>query len=396
MLFQPLDSKQECIGIYHDGELYFDALPDNLTKTWAPSEIDPEGVQYAQVYCGGKSLSEVCPENLEPKWEAVSNKFKAFLKSFKTSQISLYEHCFFDLVPLRFLLEYYSVVDKITEHVFETYDKPDNYDFLVDIVKLTDQISKNRLLLDKDSLQSHLGNIQARNLWKNFDKLSNNINFNPYGTVTGRLSTKSNSFPILTLGKDYRTIIKPRNEWLVEIDYNAAELRTLLALSGKEQPLEDIHEWNRTNVYKRVTTREKAKQRIFAWLYNPNSEDKLSSAVYERDKVKEKYYDGNYVKTDFGRAIECEERVALNYIIQSTTSDLVMEKVVKINKMLKGRKSKILFCMHDSFVIDLSNEDKPLLKKILETFADTRYGKYRVNLRIGKDFSDMKELQWKQ
>ena len=64
--------------------------------------------------------------------------------------------------------------------------------------------------------------------------------------------------------------------------------------------------------------------------------------------------------------------------------------------MLSATSSNILFCMHDSFIIDLSNEDKPLLKEILKTFSDTRYGKYKVNLNIGKDFSSMKELVWKQ
>lgn len=396
MLFQALDNKQECIGVYHDGELYFDDLPPNLTRTWGISGLDLDNVEYAHVYSGGKTLTEACPESLQVKWENVNSKFKAYLNSFKQAKISMHEHCFFDLVPPRFLLEYYSVADKITDHVFKTHLKPANYDFLVELVKFTEQLSRNRLILDQDALRPYMGNLQARNLWKRFDDISPYIRYNPFGTVTGRLSTLRNSFPILTLPKDYRTIIKPKNDWLVEIDYNAAELRTLLALSGKEQPQEDIHVWNMTNVYKRVKTREAAKKRIFAWLYNPKSEDKLSEKVYERDSVKQKYYDGSYVTTDFGRKILCEDRVALNYIIQSTTSDLVMNKVVEINKMLSNTDSNIMFCMHDSFVIDLADRDRSMLKDILKVFADTRYGKYRVNLNIGRDFKDMKELAWKQ
>ena len=52
--------------------------------------------------------------------------------------------------------------------------------------------------------------------------------------------------------------------------------------------------------------------------------------------------------------------------------------------------------MHDSFVIDLCDRDKPMLKDILKVFSDTQYGEYRVNLNIGRDFNDMRELQWKQ
>ena len=396
MLFQALDNKQECIGVYHAGELYFDQLPEGLTKTWGVTGLDLDNIEYACIYGGGKGMSEVCPENLKNKWENLNYKFQAYLRSFKHAKISLHEHCFFDLVPHRFLLEYYSVADKITEHVFETHEKPANYDFLVELIKFTNQLSRNRLVLDQNSLRPYMANLQARNLWRKFDTVSPYIRYNPFGTVTGRLSTSSNSFPILTLPKELRTVVKPKNDWLVEVDYNAAELRTLLALSGKEQPKEDLHEWNRTNVYKGEGSRDDAKKRIFSWLYNPNSNDQLSSRIYERNKVKTKYYDGAYVATDFGRKIECEDRVALNYIIQSTTSDLVMSKVIEINKMLKNTDSNIIFSMHDSFVIDLCSEDKPMLKEILKTFSDTRYGEYKVNLNIGRDFNEMKEVQWKQ
>jgi hypothetical protein len=395
VLFQALDNKQECVGVYSDGELYFDSLPDNLTKTWSTTELELDNVEYASVYCGGKTLSEVCPQELKPQWNKVNSKFSAYLKSFEHAKISLHEHCYFDLVPKRFLYEYYSVVDKITEYVFETYKKPDNYDFLVDLVKLTDQMSRNRLLLDQEALRPHMANVQTRNLWKKFSEVPPYIRFNPFGTVTGRLSTLRNSFPILTLPKQLRTVVKPKNDWLVEVDYNAAELRTLLALSGKEQPKEDLHKWNIENVYNSEVTRDDAKKRIFSWLYNPSSVDSKSSRIYDRDKVKNKYFNGSHIVTDFNRKIVCNERVALNYIIQSTTSDLVMSKVVEVNKLLSGSKSNIIFCMHDSFVIDLNDDDKPLLKKVLEIFSNTRYGEYKVNLSIGRDFKDMREMNWK-
>ena len=54
----------------------------------------------------------------------------------------------------------------------------------------------------------------------------------------------------------------PQNDWFLELDYNAAEVRTLLALSGKDQPEEDIHEWNIKNIYDGDLTREEAKRKI--------------------------------------------------------------------------------------------------------------------------------------
>ena len=35
-------------------------------------------------------------------------------------------------------------------------------------------------------------------------------------------------------------------------------------------------------------------------------------------------------------------------------------------------------------------------KDILKEFANTRYGEYKVNLNIGRDFNSMREMAWKQ
>ena len=39
MLFQTLDDKRECVGVYCDGVLEFGSIPKNLTKTWSYSNF---------------------------------------------------------------------------------------------------------------------------------------------------------------------------------------------------------------------------------------------------------------------------------------------------------------------------------------------------------------------
>ena len=87
--------------------------------------------------------------------------------------------------------------------------------------------------------------------------------YNQFGTVTGRLTVTSNSFPIMNLDKSFRSILKPNNDLFVEFDYNAAELRTILSLSDQQQPEEDIHQWNIKKVFKQDMTRDEAKRKIF-------------------------------------------------------------------------------------------------------------------------------------
>ena len=52
-------------------------LPDNLTQTWAYSAfLKGKNIDYAQLYCGGKKLSEVCPDHLKENWDYINQKLK--------------------------------------------------------------------------------------------------------------------------------------------------------------------------------------------------------------------------------------------------------------------------------------------------------------------------------
>ncbi len=394
MLFQTLDDKAECFGIYANGQIHYTSLPSELAQTWNyASHLLDMPVEYAQMYCGGKSLTEVCPDHLKPEWDNVSAKMRAYLTSFAAAKISLSEHCFYNLVPERFLVDLCEAKNNICQFVFENYEKPENYDFMLEVVKLVTDISNYSLSIDKQSMRSRLGTNQGRVFWRGFDQMSRHIRYNAYGTKTGRLSTLKGSFPILTLNKNFRDIVTPNNDWLVELDFNAAELRTLLALSGESQPEEDVHLWNVKNVYQDKVSREEAKQRIFAWLYNPDSKDRLSSQAYKRDAVLGSHWDGQTVSTPFGRQIQADKKHALNYLVQSTSSDVFLERAVALHNFLSDKKSRIAMLIHDSVILDLAECDMQELKKIVNIFSETRYGRYKVGVSAGKSFGSMRRIR---
>ena len=156
--------------------------------------------------------------------------------------------------------------------------------------------------------------------------------------------------------------------------------------------MDDVHIWNVENVYNGKYDRAKAKQKIFAWLYNPKSKDKLASKAYKRDEVLEKYWDGTFIKTPFGRTIEADQKHALNYIIQSTTSDVFLDRAIALHKLLSTKKSTIAMLIHDSVIIDLANEDLDMVKEMVNIFSDTKLGSYRVGVKAGKNFGDLRKL----
>ena len=394
MFFQILDDKSECVGIYKEGNLVFTDLPEDLTHTWSYSGfLKGKNIEYAKIYCQGETLDEVCPDHLQPRWEKICSKLRAFMKSFNLASVSLEENCFFDLVPHRFLLEYCYVKNEICKYVFATYSKPVNYDFYVSLIEILGDMRYKKLNINAKNLFPFMHEPRARRFLQNLHKTIPSCKFNAFGTKTGRLTTEPRSFPILTIDKKYRCVIEPTNDFFIELDFNAAELRTLIALQGKTQPREDIHEWNIKNVYRGLVTREEAKKRIFAWLYNPDSKDYLSSRAYDRGSVVQKYFTQGQVKTFWDKTIPSEERTALNYIIQSTCAENVLRQMIKVNDYLENKESFVAFPVHDSIILDFKFEERYLLPEIIKIFGDTALGKFMVNPRAGKDFGNLKKLK---
>ena len=394
MLFQALDDKKECVGVFAEGELRFNELPQDLTHTWDfSSSIDREGIQFAKIYVNGKELDEVCPEHLQENFHRVHRKMNAFYRSFVLSGVSLQEHCFFDLVPQRHLLEYCSVKNEISDWVFQNYEKPPNHDFMVRTMRMVKSIAQQHFSVDKGALNRYAAEERVRHFRQRLGDNLQRVSYNPFGTVTGRLTASKTSFPILTLDKKFRNVVKPKNDWLVELDFNAAELRTLLGLSGTPQPEEDLHLWNVENIYDQGVTRDEAKEKIFSWLYNPNALDKKAENYYNREKLVEKYYADGKINTPMGRIIESPDRKALNYLIQSTSSDIFLNSAYSIWEMLENKRSEIRFLVHDSILLDLSDEDKELLPEMIDKFSKTPLGKYKVGVSVGKSYGEMRKMK---
>ena len=394
MLFQVLDTKAECAGYYSDNIINSARPIPSGGETWEFSPHLPGSMyELGHIYARGKTLTEVCPEDLRKDWDRIKSLLKGCVKAFQTAQLSLEENCLYDVIPEYFLFEYLESKNKITKHVLDTYLRPANYEFMYGLVKMLADIRSRSLCLDLTPIAPLLSSVRGANFHRTLQTVKPICNYNPWGTVTGRLTTQPNSFPILTMNKEFRACIKPKNDWLLELDFNAAELRVLLALAGVEQPQNDIHDWNVKNVFQSKLTRDEAKTKTFAWLYSQRSNKNLEG-LYNKNLVQNRYWDGCKIETDYGRIMEnVDEHHALNYIIQSTTIDMVHEQAYKVYELLKGKKSYISFLIHDAVYIDLAEEDRYEILNLLDIFRNTRYDKFKVNVAVGKNLGALKELR---
>ena len=96
--------------------------------------------------------------------------------------------------------------------------------------------------------------------------------------------------------------------------------------------------------------------------------------------------------TPFDRRILVDKDKALNYIVQSTTADLVNSRAVIIDRFLSGKKSFISHIVHDEIVLDISDDERALIPEIRELFSKTIFGDFRANLKAGKDYLNLGEL----
>jgi hypothetical protein len=360
--FQIINDNGHCQEYYINGKIK--KLPDLLEagKTWKYSPVLETGKHiYAYLYTKGQKLNDTALIRCE-------QKIRSLLKAATTSKIPIKDFCYSDILG-----DHISQFCKSRENVMKKIlkrEKPPEYEILSKIHENATRFS----------------------YYKN-STLPGGINYDIFGTKTGRMTTLPGSFPILTLAKKLRKNVLPKNDLFVELDFNGAEARTLLALTGIEQPKYDIHKWNVENLFSSSISRDACKKRFFSWLYNPNSNDRTFESKYDSRGIKLKYFDGSTIKTPFNREIESDEFHAINYLLQSTTSDIFQESVHRIFQLLQNSNSCVAFAVHDSVVLDFSKQDTGLLRGLIKQFSKTRFGEYPCNLSIGKNFLNMEAIE---
>ena len=59
MIFQILDDKKDCLGLFSGGEFYYGHIKRSFEKTWDWSpHLFHDDYEYARIWCGGKTLEE--------------------------------------------------------------------------------------------------------------------------------------------------------------------------------------------------------------------------------------------------------------------------------------------------------------------------------------------------
>ena len=339
---------------------------------WKHSSIlKDDQFQYLYLFLKDAGLSNYADEPQE--YREIEKTLQAQATAAITSKINLQNSCIYDMIPKHQLLKWFSMRESALYRISREVPKPSDYEILH---------------------KAHVVVSEIENQDVNYKGKKGRILYNIFGSATGRLTTKRGSVPILTLKKEDRCHLVPTNDAYVEFDLNAAEIRTLLALQGLEQPSEDIHSWISRKIFNGKMKREEVKTKVFAWLYNSSATESRLDKFFSRQIFRDFYsHEDQVLETPFGRKLEVEERKAQNYLLQSTTSDQVLENAYNIQKLFETKRSKIAFMLHDSIILDMAKEDAIMLKEVKKMFEKTKWGNFISTCKIGADFGSLKDLK---
>ena len=236
-------------------------------------------------------------------------------------------------------------------------------------------------------------------------------------TATGRLSSTDpnlQNIPIrMELGRLIRKVFVPQDGYVfVDADYSQIELRLLAHMSGDEvlinayNEAQDIHRLTASQVFHipfdKVTDlqRRNAKAVNFGIVYGISSyglSEDLSISPKEAKKYIDHYFEtypkikdfldgtvakakeegcvrtlynrrrpipelssSNFMQRSFG------ERIAMNSPLQGTAADIMKIAMIRVDRRLRGMKSRILLQVHDDLLIETAPEELEAVKQILQ------------------------------
>ena len=254
-------------------------------------------------------------------------------------------------------------------------------------------------------------------------------------TSTGRLASSDpnlQNIPVRSeMGKELRRAFTARADGflLLAADYSQIELRVMAALSGDPAMIEafqnnhDIHTSTAAKVYGIDPSevlpemRRTAKMVNFGIIYGisafglsqrlniPRSEaSEVIKSYFEQypaiaefmEEVVESVRKDGYAQTLSGRRRYFKEinsgnatvranaeRAAINSPIQGTAADMIKIAMVRIHKILEGRKSKMILQVHDELLFDLhESEEAQLLPLITEAMENALVLPNQVPVKI--------------
>lgn len=266
----------------------------------------------------------------------------------------------------------------MVKYLFENCSFRSDYHYLKNMFLISEYVSQHHLFFNGKKIK---------------------IFFNPF-TSFGRFGLKenSNSFNILSLHKEKRVFLQPESNDFIfcEFDYNAFEIRTLLAVLKLSQPSGDLYDiLHATSDFK---SRIDFKKDLITKMYSgKENETILSRFLQERNFYKKYKIQNGFVENIFGKKMESDSFHLLSRVLQSSAAYIFSQQIINLINFITtmNLESKVSFCLHDSVCVSLHKSELKyidIFKSILEDvyIRELNYNSiFPCKTKIGKNYGEL-------
>lgn len=118
----------------------------------------------------------------------------------------------------------------------------------------------------------------------------------------------------------------------------------------------------------------------------------LSPLIKMANEMREQFSNKGYLVNEWGTIVRIEKtHASFNNYIQSTASEIIVDKVWEIRNLFKGKKSQFLFQVHDSVVFDIHPSEKSLIQEIGKLLSIHNGMHFTLAYKVGSDYKNLSE-----
>jgi len=233
-----------------------------------------------------------------------------------------------------------------------------------------------------------------------FDKETNEFIYTQYNlnTLTTRPSNTFGGINFSTLSKENgeRNCFIPRNDVFIEMDISAYHPTLLAVLCDYDFNNADIH-MDFAQMY--GVDYQKAKEITFKQLYGGIWKEYKELEFFKKVQA---YVDDLWDSFNYGGHIKCpvsdykfiksemedmNPQKLLNYVLQNLETANNVLILWDIFKVLRGKNTKLVLYVYDSFLFDVDENEKEIMEQILEIFKEK---KLQVKIKTGNNYNNLK------
>ena len=275
------------------------------------------------------------------------------------------------------IVKHYEYCEKTFNNLKNRIDEPINDFYNNQTTVVFNAIERSGIQVDREKFESRFHVLDSDTVYSQFN----------FKTLTTRPSNRFKGVNYAAINKTNgdRQCFIPSNDLLFELDISAYHPTLLANLIGYDFCGRDIHQAF-AEMYQ--VDYKKAKELTFKQLYGGVFDQYKDLEFFKKVQV---YTDDMWARFQNEGFVECpvskhiykndvledmKPQKLLNYVLQNLETATNVRILWEIFKVLRGKNTKLILYTYDSFLFDLDNSERELLKEVIKIFK-----KYKLQVK---------------